>query len=145
MCVNSMEVVMMASFSLGYRCSNETCCNSSNHCVYICVCVSVYVCEYVSVSVLWVPKQYHMVSQLVFTLLCTCVCVANIIKRSQSAIGMSKFVYKGSLLTEPKVSQLELHAGQLGVTEDKNGDCFLFALCHYCVCLQKVSHASLQH
>ena len=117
MCVNSMEVVMMASFSLGYRCSNETCCNSSNHCVYICVCV----------SVLWVPKQYHMVLQLVFTLLCTCVHVANIIKRSQSAIGMSKFVYKGSLLTEPKASQLELHAGQLGVTEDKNGDCFLFA------------------
>ena len=72
-------------------------------------------------------------------------CVANIIKGSQSAIGMSKFVYKGSLLTEPKVSQLELHAEQLGVTEDKNGDCFLFALCHYCVCLQKVSHASLQH
>ena len=51
-CVNSMEVVMMASFSFGYRCSNETCCNSSNHCVCVCecVCVSVCVCEYVMSS-----------------------------------------------------------------------------------------------
>ena len=104
------------------------------------VCIYVYVCECVMGSK---AVSYGIATCVYFTVhMCR---VANIIKRSQSAIGMSKFVYKGSLLTESKVSQLELHAGQLGVTEDKNGDCILFALCHYCVCLQKVSHASLQH